>query len=400
MKKNSYLIWMVVIIVGFIALTYALPKRLDWNKTLYHEDKIPFGAYVFHDLVDDVVGTDTLITTRQSISQVFNERQDDDPLSMIIISKEFITNPLEVSLIKEKAGEGNNFLITAESFYGGLLDTLGLREDISFGVNPWTEDGKELINQRMLDVTSLHPDMKGEQFVFRAQQATMVFAIDSAADVITLAETNSHEPVAIYCPIGKGSVTVVAAPITFTNYNLLKGDNYKYALLALSGLPQNSEVVYNNHFLLGGSQANTSFLRYFRSNPALFNTWYLVLSLLIIFAIFHAKRRQRVIPIINPPKNTSLEFTETIGRLYYQRGDHANIARKKIDYFLEYVRTHYYLNTTNLDGDFAERLIKKSGKPVNEINELMGMIRNFRQAHLISQKDLLNLNNKIERFYN
>jgi hypothetical protein len=277
---------------------------------------------------------------------------------------------------------------------------LGLQEELFFDTEAWTEDGKEVLNQQMLKITSLHPKMKGKQFVFRAPQANVVLAVDSTADVITLAQTTGEKPVAVFCPIGKGSVTVAVAPITFTNYNLLREDNYQYALLSLSGLPRNTQVVYNNHFLLGGSQDNVSFLRYFRSAPALINTWYLVIALLLIFVLFHAKRKQRVIPVIQPPRNTSLEFTETIGRLYYQRGDHANLARKKIDYFLEYVRTHYYLSTNYLDDEFADRLTKKSGKPASEIKELLALIKNFRQAYDINQKDLLNLNIKIERFYN
>ena len=51
--------------------------------------------------------------------------------------------------------------------------------------------------------------------------------------------------------------------------------------------------------------------------------------------IFNAKRRQRVVPIINPLPNTTLDFTKTIGNLYYQEGNHQNIVDKKIIYFLE-----------------------------------------------------------------
>ncbi|MGB5931164.1 MAG: DUF4350 domain-containing protein, partial [Cyclobacteriaceae bacterium] len=339
MRKNSYLIWMGLIIGLFIALTYALPERLDWRKTLYHKDKIPFGNYVFHDLLEQVFDTDTFVTTRQSISQVYNEKDNDDPLSMIIISESFITTPPEVLLIKEKAEKGSHFFISAEQYSGGLLDSLGLRLGFNYFTEDWEPgENANLVDAAKLTVLSHHSGIAQDSvFTFRSPRSMTYLQTDSLTNGSVLAGTATDDPVIVYCPIGKGSITVSVAPIAFTNYNLLLEDNYKYALLALSGLPADKPVYYNNYFLRGGSQSNQSSLRYIMSQPPLKNAWYLIIALLIVFAIFNAKRRQRIIPVIEPPRNTSLEFTETIGRLYYQRGDHANMARKKIDYFLEYV---------------------------------------------------------------
>ena len=57
------------------------------------------------------------------------------------------------------------------------------------------------------------------------------------------------------------------------------------------------------------------------------------------------KRKQRIIPVITPLKNTSLEFVETIGRLYYQKGTRSGIAHKKIIFFLDFIRTRYNIAT-------------------------------------------------------
>lgn len=58
----------------------------------------------------------------------------------------------------------------------------------------------------------------------------------------------------------------------------------------------------------------------------------------VLFMIFTARRRQRVIPIVEKPKNRSLEFIQLIGTLYYQRHDHADLVRKKFRFFAEEVR--------------------------------------------------------------
>ena len=85
-----------------------------------------------------------------------------------------------------------------------------------------------------------------------------------------------------------------------------------------------------------------SIFRYIFTQPALTWAYYLVLIGLLFYALFAGKRTQRVIPVVEPPRNTSLEFAQTVGRLYFQQGDHDNLARKKIQYFLAGLRERYH----------------------------------------------------------
>ena len=89
-------------------------------------------------------------------------------------------------------------------------------------------------------------------------------------------------------------------------------------------------------------------LRFLFTTPSLTWAYYLTLAGLGLFMIFESKRRQRVIPVIEPVKNKSLEFVETVGQLYYQQADHASIAEKKIQYWLAYVRQRFNIPTTEL----------------------------------------------------
>jgi hypothetical protein len=45
--------------------------------------------------------------------------------------------------------------------------------------------------------------------------------------------------------------------------------------------------------------------------------------------VFEAKRRQRIIPIIDVPQNTSVIFVKTIGQLYFNKKEHLTIAQRK-----------------------------------------------------------------------
>ena len=114
--------------------------------------------------------------------------------------------------------------------------------------------------------------------------------------------------------------------------------------------------------------------------------------------IFEMKRRQRIIPVIQPLANTSLEFVSTIGNLYYQNKEHKNIAEKKILFFLEQIRTRYYLSTSKVDSAFIETLSKKSGRSVEEVSNLFGTIDKIRGSASITAEQLIELNRQIERF--
>ncbi|MBT1698690.1 hypothetical protein KK083_17490 [Fulvivirgaceae bacterium PWU4] len=118
----------------------------------------------------------------------------------------------------------------------------------------------------------------------------------------------------------------------------------------------------------------------------------------ILFMLFEAKRKQRIIPVIKPLANTSLEFVSTIGNLYYQNGDHRNLAEKKVSFLLEQIRSKYLLKTNQLNDEFFTALASKSGNRKEDIEELFKTISFISTSTVISAGQLVDLNNKIERF--
>lgn len=116
----------------------------------------------------------------------------------------------------------------------------------------------------------------------------------------------------------------------------------------------------------------------------------------ILFVIFNAKRRQRIIKIINPLQNTTLNFVKTVSNLYYETQDHKNLVDKKITYFLEHIRTTYNINTSVLDDVFVDKLTSKTGKNRKAIKSLVNYINNLRAKTDFLETDLIELNKRIE----
>ena len=111
------------------------------------------------------------------------------------------------------------------------------------------------------------------------------------------------------------------------------------------------------------------------------------------------RRKQRVIPVIAKPRNDSMDFVKTIGRLYYDKGDHKNLSRKMAAYFLEHVRNRYKLSTVNLDEQFIKNLQFRTNCEEYEIRGIVSFIKYIEDAPVIDQKELSEFHKQLEAFY-
>ena len=111
------------------------------------------------------------------------------------------------------------------------------------------------------------------------------------------------------------------------------------------------------------------------------------------------RRKQRYIPVIKKPGNDSMDFVKTIGRLYFDKGDHANLCRKMSAYFLEYVRNKYKLLAGSLDEDFIAKLQYKSGAAEYEVRGIISFIKYLDDGPAINHKQLTAFHKQLELFY-
>jgi len=104
--------------------------------------------------------------------------------------------------------------------------------------------------------------------------------------------------------------------------------------------------------------------------------------------------------VIKRPQNTSLSFIETMARLYYRRHDHLDIARKRFTYFLEFLRSRYFINTAVDENRIISEVSRKSGVSERSVAALFSMGNRLHNLKQISQEDLEQFNRQIEFFYN
>jgi hypothetical protein len=184
---------------------------------------------------------------------------------------------------------------------------------------------------------------------------------------------------------------------------LLHKENNDYYEQALSYLPENVNVIYWDDYFRNkarsqGKNKNFSALGWIMSQPGLKEAVWLILLLLLLVYLFESKRRQKIIPVVQPLKNASLDFVKTIGRLYYQRRDNRNLALKMKMHFLDQVRTRYNIKASTLNEDLVNRLSFISGYERHAVYQLVYGLKAAEDLPELSDEELMELNDKMENF--
>lgn len=204
---------------------------------------------------------------------------------------------------------------------------------------------------------------------------------------------------------GEGYFYFHLNPIVFTNYHLLKEDKMNYASGVFSAFHEGpviwdeASTIFNYKFLSQGGTGTIGQLGYILSQAPLRWAWYLLLFAVLLFMIFHARRRQRIIPVKEPHVNTSLEFVQTIGRLYYQQQDHTRLCQMQMKLFLGFIRSRYFLSTSQPDEELIRKLAMKSLVPVTEIEPIFKYFTGIRRLPQVSEELMLGFHEAIENFY-
>ncbi|MNR13908.1 hypothetical protein D3C85_1303450 [compost metagenome] len=88
-----------------------------------------------------------------------------------------------------------------------------------------------------------------------------------------------------------------------------------------------------------------------------------------------------------------------VGKVYYQQRDNRDIASKKINYLLEFIRTTYRLKTNEINEELINAVVLKSGEHERDIRHLFATIDKINNAGSVSDYLLITLNKLIEKFY-
>ncbi|RZL38125.1 MAG: DUF4350 domain-containing protein [Pedobacter sp.] len=388
---RRYMIFGALLLVLYLVAQYTKPTTVNWTTTYLPEDKIPFGTYILRHHAKDVFPNSVQKVERRSVYEAL-KNANQGSTNYFIITARLNVAELDFKAMRKYMESGNNILIAAFQMDGALEDSLKIELGSDF----------DFQNKTKYPVNFTSPYLKRDMdYYFERGIAAQYFREMDTAKAVVLGKKYDQHPNLIQYRFGKGSLVLCPNPQLFTNYSLLNENGSDYVAKVFSYLPQAKTIIWDEYYTRPVANSQ-SVLRVLFSYDELRWAYYLALIGLVIFVLYEMKRRQRIIPILDPLKNSSVEFAQTIGRVYYQQRNHHDIIEKKISYFLAYLRNKYRIKTTEIDQEFEETLVKITGIDATLISQLMGYILAFNKADKkdkIDDRYLIEFNKLIEQFY-
>lgn len=428
-SSRNFLFAMLVLFVLFCLLQVNLPKKFVWSPTFSHIDKQPFGCFVFDSVLTQSLPNGYHVT-KKTFFQLDQEHAK-EKISVLMVVDQQNLKQLDVKYLCNIARRGGKVMVVASSSFddGRNADTVVV-DELERTFNVRIEDGTYFSLRGILAGLKAHDnDMydtiywNNRETMYAAQPYRMFYNmvggtlfVDSVPKVKRLAYTLSTAgydyrqdslyvgdftgfdtivdekerieridtfaikkvPVAVSVPYGKGEVIFVSSPLLFTNYGMLEGNTFVYIFRLMSYLADlpvyRTEAYVKTDAMLVAEQSP---FREFIKRPPLRWALYLALLGVVLFMIFTARRRQRVIPIMSKPANRSLEFIQLIGTLYYQRKDHVDLVRKKFKLFAEELRKTAGVDISDVNTDDREYLLlaEKTGMNSDRLKKVIRQIR-------------------------
>lgn len=368
MKLNrSFVIGIVVFLVLIFISQVRMSPRFVWIPTFSHDDKQPLGCCVMDSLLTASLPNGYSVTNK-TLYQLRQEKHS-APRTVMLISTRYEPKKSEVTNIMSLLKRGDNIVLITSQMYSLYTDSiLGFRAFTSHYTLPnfkrefsrrkkytlhWSGD-KQRYYER--DFVLGSPMAGGEIEVIDStlKADTLAASIYNKEDVATNDEVEADTviyPCVVAINYGKGKLICCTTPLLFTNYGILDSQCRDIIFRVLSQADNRPIIRTEASSGSPAVMAPTSPLTFFLNHPPLRWAIYAALIGVLLYFIFTARRRQRVIPVVTPPENRSLEFVHLIGSLYHQRHDNTGLVRKKFLYFAETLRREIMVDIGNREDD-------------------------------------------------
>src|SRR5690606_17892633 len=305
-KSKIVIAVFALVVVGIVITEFVRLRPINWRPSYTSVDKIPFGCFVLYNELPSIFPNSSIETVDKSVYDLLIDRDSSLTSNYMFINEYIDLDHQETNQILDYVDRGNTIFIAANGFGWELMDTL----NIDFGSDYSLKEGTTI-----LDLT--HEKFKKEKFKLSRGVFNSYFtSVDSTKTTILghisytpenflegQPEEQVTKPNLIKTRFGKGHFIISATPQAYSNYYMLKG-NSDYVAHTFSYL-QDADVLYWDNYKKSGRVFIDSPMRFVLNQVSLKWAYYLSILGILLFVIFKGKREQRIIPIIEPLKNSS-----------------------------------------------------------------------------------------------
>ena len=409
--NKKFLFGVVVFLLFVLAMEFTAPAKFIWKPTFGHYDDQPFGCAVFDTLMQKSIPAGYHVTNK-TFAQLERDGYGKKPHAILVQTLAFNPTETDRRALSRLLKAGNKVLIVTSDF---VCDS----SKINFGVAVSGRDTflSQWVKKSLLDyqipmdtlywnavkpytphIYQVYTSMSGYGIEVNegVQCDTLLCAfqrsIDGDVDTTDVSCDVDDDEYAdkiggywqarlIRIKWGKGELFLSCDPLLWTNYGVLDPEINGLLFRAMSqfrGLP----VTRTDAYAPKNEINKESPLRYWLQNAPLRWCVYLTLLGLLLFCVFYARRRQRVIPVVKQPENKSLEFVKLIGTLYYQKHENHDLLQKKYSYFAETVRRQLLIDVDDEESrrENITQLALRTGMPEAEVRMILDKVKRYIEA--------------------
>ena len=397
-KRYKILLVILIALLGTLVFLEANQKDpVNWYPSYSNKDKIPLGTYAFFN---------ELKKQAPQIEEVnvppfeFLKYGDIKSGAYFFSGNFLMFDKAEAEQLLEWVNKGNTLFLSSNNFSTTLLDTLKLSQKSRIRKNGLENLPQyQLVNPK-LELDSWHTFQKDKEIIHFNEIDTLNQQVLGLVQIKDEDLEETEESINfIEAPFGQGKIYIHSSPEVFSNFFLLsKEKQYAYTQNAISYLDLNEDNFYWDNHYSGGKTINTSPLYILLNNKYLKWAYYFILIGAVLFVFFEGKRKQQSIPVRDPLKNKTYEYTQTIAGMYLERKDHTGIAHKMIDQFYHELRLKYHINTQNSNSNLINDIANKTAHSTEEVKELIEFLQLQQHNKMISKEELKEINKRITNF--
>lgn len=375
------------------------PRQMDERISLRQKDKIPYGFFATRNLVPSLFPNATFYADKRAPGYWDSLSLIKSNQAVVLVASTLNADSDELEKLLDFVRKGNYVLIITKFMSYEANNVFGFSSgDI------YSEDGLQAETNDSLTLKLAFPRFDDTlTYTYPGKRHAAYYSSWDKEKAVVLGSNGAGYPNFLQFRAGKGAIYIHTAPLAFSNYFVLHKNNIRYFESVFSVIPPTVEkIVWSEYYLTKRTQQQEkepNMLSVLFRYPSFKWAFLTAIAALLLYVLLEMRRKQRVIPVIQKPRNDSLDFIQTIGRLYYDHKDHSDLARKMGVYFLDHVRSRYKLPTHTLDETFLNALHAKSGYAVDELKKITDFIAFISTTKTITESQLTEFHNQLESFY-
>lgn len=401
MKKSITYSLLAILVLAVVLLIVVNSQRKTFDKSVsfsYKKDH-PYGSKVLHQLTPILLPNASIEVNKQSPLEWYYKNDTATRNAVfIVLTQHFNPEAGEIELLNRFVENGNTVFIISPTMNEIALNYFDLKISNEYFTN---ND-----NYAVQPIVYLNKPAfsKDSAYTYPGYSFSNSFKSIDTSYYRILGTTKDGGINFISTTIKKGNIFLHSNPFLFSNYFLLHKNNKDYLEKVFALFPTNTKhIIWDEYFVYklnkNDEVKNPSPLRVLFGIKAFRWAFGMAIIVLVVYLLLNVKRNQRYIPVIEIPKNQSLDFVKTIGKLYFEKQDHLNLSRKMCTYFLEHVRSKYFINTSHLNDMFIEQLAGKSGVAQEQIVQLVNIVNDIQVSTNVSQQQLNFYYQQFNQFY-